>query len=114
MILVNQHKGGAFVKRRLLLVTLICVMIFPAVVFAADSEGLFVQKCGSCHLRGGEAAPVNPGDKAGVVWAKYFKRDRHPVDLSQNISDDEMDVVLDYLEDHAADSAKPQQAAIPK
>lgn len=101
-------------KRRLLFIALVSVITFPSAASAAGSEGLFLQKCGACHKRGGQAAPVNPGDKAGVVWAKYFKRDRHPVDLSQNINDDEMDMVLEYLQSHAADSDKPQHAAIPK
>jgi len=63
-------------------------------------------------MRGGAAAPVNPGDKAGVVWVKYFKRDRHPVEI--NASAEEMDIIIEYLERHAADSDQPQMLAIPQ
>ena len=63
-------------------------------------------------MKGGEAAPVNPGEKAGSVWVKYFKRGRHPVDL--NISEGDMDSIIEYLEGHAADSDQPQMLAIPK
>lgn len=81
---------------------------------AADGATLFVQKCGSCHKRGGQATPVNPADKAGIVWKKYFDRGRHPVDLAQTLSDSDMGAVIGYLKDHAADSDQPATAVIPK
>lgn len=93
-------------------VVLSMAMLTPA--FAADTTAVFVQKCGVCHKKGGDAASVNPADKAGVVWAKYFKRGRHPVDLASQISDDEMKTILGFLQDHAADSDHPVAAAIPK
>lgn len=98
---------------------LLCFVFFLAVIATvstavAGSEGTFVQKCGSCHNKDGEAAPVNPADKAGLVWAKYFKRGRHPGDLSAQINEAEMASILQYLQDHAADSDHPVAAAIPK
>ena len=83
-------------------------------VRAEGDEADFVQKCGSCHSKGRVAAPINPADKAGLVWIKYFKRKRHPVDLSQVINKAEMSSILLYLQDHAADSERPVAAAIPK
>jgi mono/diheme cytochrome c family protein len=83
--------------------------------FAWAEEGgaaLFKTKCGACHMRGGAAAPVNPGEKAASVWRKYFIRGRHPVALE--ISEGNMDAITGYLEDHAADSDQPQMLAIPK
>lgn len=93
-------------------IVLSVAMFTPA--FAADSTEIFVQKCGVCHQKGGDAAPVNPADKAGVVWAKYFKRGRHPVDLASQINGGEMETILGYLQEHAADSDHPVAAAIPK
>ena len=93
-------------------VALSIAMLSPA--FAADSTAMFVQKCGGCHKKGGDAVPVNPADKAGVVWAKYFKRGRHPVDLSSQVNEADMGVILGFLQDHAADSDHPVAAAIPK
>ncbi len=58
--------------------------------------------------------PVNPADKAGLVWIKYFKRQRHPIDLKETISNAEMRSILQYLQNHAADSERPVAAAIPK
>ncbi|NTV15249.1 MAG: cytochrome c [Desulfobulbaceae bacterium] len=73
---------------------------------------MFKAKCGACHIKGGEAAPVNPGEKAASVWEKYFKRGRHPVDLK--MTESEIGVVVQYLINHAADSDHPEMLAIPK
>ena len=78
----------------------------------AGGVDLFLQKCGSCHKKGGQAASVNPADKAGRVWQKYFKRGRHPVDM--NIDDGSLEMIVQYLTDHAADSDQPAAAVIPK
>ncbi len=84
------------------------------VLSMASELNMFLDKCGTCHKDGAEAAPVNPADKAGVVWAKYFKRGRHPGDLSSSVSADEMKVVIQFLANHAADSDHPVAAIIPK
>ena len=88
-------------------------LALTAVAWADEGgEALFKSQCGSCHMKGGAAAPVNPGDKAARVWVKYFKRQRHPVDLE--VSEGDLDSILEYLEDHAADSDQPQMLAIPQ
>lgn len=79
---------------------------------SAAGNDLFIQKCGSCHKSGGQAASVNPADKAGRVWQKYFKRGRHPVDTG--ISDGDTSTIIEYLVSHAADSDQPAAAVIPK
>ena len=100
-------------KKVSIILAAICMVAFTVSAWAGDGgESLFKQHCGSCHLKGGAAAPVNPGDKAGSVWVKYFKRGRHPVEL--NISEGDMDVVVEYLENHAADSDQPQMSVIPQ
>lgn len=100
-------------KKGTISIVALCLLALASSAWAGSGgDALFKKKCGSCHLRGGEAAPVNPGEKAGSVWEKYFKRGRHPVDL--NISESEMDIILEYLQDHAADSDKPEMSAIPK
>lgn len=78
----------------------------------AGGNTLFLQKCGACHKSGGQAASVNPADKAGIVWQKYFKRGRHPVDTG--INDADTDAIVKYLVAHAADSDQPAAAVIPK
>jgi mono/diheme cytochrome c family protein len=93
-----------------MLILLLCTGISMTYANGQDS---FINKCGACHKSGGEAAPVNPGDKAAVVWKKYFKRKRHPVELTA-INPDEMQEIISYLRDHAADSDHPASAVIPK
>ncbi len=83
-------------------------------VSAGTNLDVFLGKCGSCHKKGAEAAPVNPADKAALVWEKYFKRNRHPVDLSSTMTDDEKAQALGFLKHHAADSDHPVAAVIPK
>ena len=88
------------------------MLLFTCSAFA--SESLFINKCGQCHKRGGEAKVLNPADKAGSVWKRYFKRGRHPVDLSGKISKDELSSIVQYLQEHAADSDQPAAAVIPE
>ena len=98
---------------RFFLVSLTFFFLLTGIGWTGGQE-LFLQKCGSCHQKGGQAPPINPADKAALVWKKYFKRRRHPVDLSSHISPEEMQEILKYLEDHAADSEQPEAAIIPK
>ena len=101
--------------RKLSLIALLSctVLLVPPAAMAGGGD-LFVAKCGSCHKKGGQAAPVNPADKAGRVWEKYFKRGRHPVDLAGKISPKELNDIIGYLVEHAADSDHPEAAVIPK
>ena len=101
-------------KKVLMLATVTCcVLVLSTVSLAAGGAALFLQKCGGCHRKGGQAAPVNPADKASIVWDKYFARGRHPVDLAQTMSDRELQSVIQYLKEHAADSDQPAAAVIP-
>lgn len=100
-------------KRRLICVFTCAAVFLSTAALAADSDQ-FLGKCGACHRKGGEAAPVNPADKAGVVWEKFFKRGRHSVNISANMSAGELQNIISYLVDHAADSDQPEAAAIPK
>ena len=96
------------------LVVSLSMVLSVTVALAASGSDLFIDKCASCHVNGGEAAPVNPADKAAIVWDKYFKRGRHPVALEARINDADMEAVIGYLMDHAADSDQPAAAVIPK
>ncbi|MEN8140343.1 MAG: cytochrome c [Thermodesulfobacteriota bacterium] len=101
-------------KWRLALCNAAALALLAQGALAADGAAMFQEKCGSCHVRGGLATPVNPADKAAVVWGKYFKRGRHRADFSDRISDEELQDIVGYLEEHAADSEMPEAAAIPR
>ena len=101
-------------KWRLALGTALSLAMLSTSAMAEDGADMFLQKCGSCHVKGGQAAPVNPADKASIVWDKFFKRGRHKVDITQVVSIDELQSVVQYLKDHAADSDQPAVAVIPR
>jgi len=61
------------VKGRLIGILTCASVLLSTAAFAADSA-MFITKCGGCHKKGGEAAPVNPADKAGADWGEIFKR----------------------------------------
>ncbi len=101
-------------KYKCLTATVLLALLLLVGNAAASNLDTFLDKCGGCHKKGAEAAPVNPADKAGLVWKKYFKRNRHPVDLSGTINSEEQVKVIAFLENHAADSDHPVAAIIPK
>lgn len=110
-----EERGDRMDKKLLIMVTALCLVLGAVTYASASNLDTFLEKCGTCHKKTAQAAPVNPADKAGVVWIKYFKRGRHPVDLSTSqISSDEMKSVLEFLQNHAADSDHPVAAIIPK
>ncbi len=101
-------------KKLLIMVAAVCLVLGGVTCASASNLDTFLEKCGACHKKSAQAAPINPADKAGVVWVKYFKRGRHPVDLSTSVSPDDMKTVLNFLQNHAADSDHPVAAIIPK
>lgn len=100
------------IRSFLFIAALLFAVASGASVYAHDAN-IFVNKCGQCHRKTSEAGSINPADKAGIVWRKYFKRQRHPVALDELISGAEMADILTYLQNHAADSEQPV-AAIPQ
>ncbi len=104
---------GKKMKWRIVCCMALATALSTSAVYA-DGGALFRQKCGSCHQKGGQAPPVNPADKAAVVWQKFFDRNRHAADISGVITADELKSVIEYLKQFAADSDRPETAAIPK
>lgn len=99
--------------------SVVFMLVFWAVTsappaYGANAQKVFVEKCMVCHKTGGKAQPVNPSSKAAMVWAKYFSRGRHQVDLSKELNTEETKAVLQYLMRHAADSEQPLTAVLPK
>jgi len=92
----------------------IAVVLLSSTAFAEGDKTLFLEKCASCHRKGGEAEPVNPADKAAIVWEKYFQRGRHRIELSPTVNESELKVLIAYLQAYAADSDRPATAVIPK
>ena len=96
-----------------ILLMIFCLLLAFHGIARANPKEIFVKHCGACHKTKGKVEPVNPADKAGIVWLKYFKRKRHKPDLSF-IPEKEMKIIKQYLVEHAADSDQPEAAIIPK
>ena len=103
-------------QRSLFFIFLAAVIWFVPGAAQAGNQDLFVEKCGSCHGKGKEAAAVNPSDYAASQWKNYFKRNKHQRKkrIGHLVSEDEFNAIRDYLMDNAADSDHPVAAAIPK
>ncbi len=100
-------------KKLLSLLSCAAIVLACNSVFAGGAD-LFLVKCMGCHSKKGGAPFISPTDKSASVWEKYFKRHRHPVDLSKTITKDELNQIIETLKEHAADSDQPASAVIPK
>ena len=89
------------------------ILLWSTQVFAGRAY-LFLIKCLGCHSRTGKPAPISPADRSSSVWEKYFKRNRHPIDLSRTITSEKMQAIIETLKEHAADIDQPAAAIIPK
>lgn len=100
---------------RLLVVSGILILFAAGSANAAGGKDLFLNKCGSCHGSGKTAKAVNPGNYAGSQWKNFFKRNKHQrkKDISNIVSQADATKILSYLVKNAADSDKPEVAAIP-
>ncbi len=83
-------------------------------IHAADGKGVFINKCGSCHKSGGEAAAFAPTKYASTQWGRFFERDKHKrkKDISADYSETEIAAVKTYLINHAADSDQPEAVGL--
>ncbi len=81
---------------------------------AADGKNVFVNKCGSCHKSGGEAAAFAPTKYASTQWSRFFERDKHKrkKDISADYTETEIAAVKIYLINHAADSDQPEAVGL--
>ena len=85
-----------------------------SICYAADGKGVFVNKCGSCHKSGGEAAAFAPTKYASTQWDRFFQRNKHKrkKDISSEVTEAEINAVKTYLINHAADSDQPEAVGL--
>lgn len=98
---------------------LLFVSIFLGVLSVTAGSGkgrtTFVSKCGQCHKEeGGEAAPFSPTKYASRQWERFFSRNQHQRkrDISDKVTEDELEIIKNYLINHAADSSQPEAAGL--
>ncbi|MEN6473242.1 MAG: c-type cytochrome [Syntrophaceae bacterium] len=83
-------------------------------LYAADGKAVFTGKCLECHGVSGKGGKVAPGKYAVRQWQRFFSENRHArkLDINSMFTQDELDAVLEYLTEHAADSEKPEAAGL--
>ncbi len=92
-----------------------CLILFTASpASAADGKAIFLNKCGSCHKGGGEAAAFAPTKYASTQWERFFARNKHKrkKDISGDFSEADLIAVKNYLVNHAADSDQPEAVGL--
>ncbi|MCP4714303.1 MAG: cytochrome c [Deltaproteobacteria bacterium] len=96
------------------LLTIILIIFLGNPVNAAEGKRVFIQKCGSCHKAGGEAAVFAPTKYASTQWERFFQRNKHKrkKDISADFNQAELNSVKQYLIDHAADSDQPEAVGL--
>ena len=77
----------------------------------SKGKTIFENKCLQCHHSGGEASVIAPSMNATKQWKRFFKKEKHNrkyKKIDSIFTSNELDYVLSYLIEHAADSPKPQ------
>ncbi len=83
-------------------------------VYGGPGKEMFAQKCLNCHINSEETEVVNPVDKASMQWRRFFKRHKHNrfKDISELLTPEDKQQILEYLVDHASDSDQPEIAGV--
>jgi len=96
-----------------------CIVLafsFGAQVYAAEGgnpkkgKHLYKKQCKSCHSKGDAAGELTPMNKTMSQWDRYFTKMKHKGDQAvfDNISEQKLKDIQQFLYDHAADSDQPQ------
>ncbi len=88
--------------------------VISAPAFASQGKNVFINKCGSCHKSGGEAAAFAPTKYASTQWDRFFQRNKHKrkKDISAEVTEADIAAVKIYLINHAADSDQPEAVGL--
>lgn len=91
-----------------------CLVIWLPDTGAEGGEAIFTTKCAKCHGADKEAPSFSPVKFASSQWERFFNKKKHQrkKDISDEVSDSEMNAVKQYLVNHAADSDLPIAAGI--
>ncbi len=71
---------------------------------------LYKKSCKVCHSAGDEGGEVTPMNKTQAQWDRFFSRDKHrnKPEVLENISEQDLLDINQFLHDHAVDSPQPQ------
>ena len=98
----------------LLLASLFTVTFVQAAIEGGDSKAgkaLAKEKCKYCHLAGADGGTMTPLSKTQRQWERFYKKDKHnklAPGAWDKISSNELIDIMQFMYDHAADSAQPE------
>lgn len=97
----------------LLLVSLLTIAVAQAAIEGGDAKkgkGLTIEKCKYCHVTGAEGGTMTPLSKTQMQWERFYTKDKHnrlaPGAWDQ-INQNELIDIMQFMYDHAADSPQP-------
>ena len=110
----NVLKSLKFFFLTLLFASLLTVTIAQAAIEGGDSKAgkaLAREKCKYCHLAGSDGGTMTPLSKTQKQWERFYKKDKHnklAPEAWDKISSNELIDIMQFMYDHAADSAQPE------
>ncbi len=94
-----------------------CALLLAASAFAAIEGGdarrgkdLAKTNCKPCHVQGAEAGTMTPLSRTQRQWDRFYKKRRHDKIAPgawDEIADQDLQDILQFMYDHAADSDQP-------
>ena len=107
-------KSLKFFCLTLLFASLLTVITAQAAIEGGDSKAgkaLAKEKCKYCHLAGSDGGTMTPLSKTQKQWERFYKKDNHnklAPGAWDKISSNELIDIMQFMYDHAADSAQPE------
>jgi len=94
-------------------VTLSAVTAFAAIEGgdAQSGKALAKEQCKYCHVAGAEGGTMTPLSKTQQQWERFYTKDKHnklAPGAWDKINPNDLIDILQYMYDHAADSAQPE------
>lgn len=101
----------------LILVAVVAICAMATTAFAAIEGGdakngrtLAREKCKHCHVAGAKGGTMTPLSKTMRQWERFYEKDKHEKIAPgawAKISNSEIKDIMQFMYDHAADSAQP-------
>ena len=77
---------------------------------ARKGKQLAVESCKPCHVQGAEAGTMTPLSRTQRQWDRFYKKRRHDKIAPgawDDIAEQDLQDILQFMYDHAADSDQP-------
>lgn len=95
------------------LLALALVVTFASSALAVDGgnprkgKHLYKKSCKTCHSAGGEGGELTPMSKTMKQWDRVFEKKKHDQAAWENLSEQDLLDINQFLFDFAADSDQP-------